>query len=182
MISVWQAGFADIASHFAIRHQVFVEEQGVIVFTDVDAIDQHDDVIHVVAASDSQIAGTVRLYPTDSEGQWKGDRLAVLPKYRASQVGAHLVRFAVRRASERGGREMAASVQVPNTRFFEFLGWRKAGDVGPYYGLPHQPMAIDLQSDRAKATTAKRGHARPTELELQLPVHLADRSPILVAS
>ena len=29
--------------------------------------------------------------------------------------------------------------------FFRRLGWRTYGEVETYAGLPHQPMAIDLQ-------------------------------------
>jgi hypothetical protein len=35
---------------------------------------------------------------------------------------------------------------VPNVVFFRRLGWRLDGDVETYAGLPHQPMAIDLQA------------------------------------
>jgi hypothetical protein len=55
-----------------------------------------------------------------------------------------LVRFAVRTAGERGGRLMVAQVQVPNTRFFERLGWHRDGDPAPMLGVEHQPMAIAL--------------------------------------
>ena len=78
------------------------------------------------------------------DGLWKGDRLAVLPADRALRLGAMLVRFAVRTAGDHGGRLMVAQVQVPNTRFFERLGWRRDGDPAPMLGVEHQPMAIEL--------------------------------------
>ena len=84
----WNAESARAKSwHFSIRHRVFVEEQQVIPITDVDGWDRHPGTVHVVACRDSVVAGTVRLYRTDDEGRWKGDRLAVLPQHRATTVG-----------------------------------------------------------------------------------------------
>jgi putative N-acetyltransferase (TIGR04045 family) len=148
-LSVWRAEGADVAAHLTIRHQVFVEEQGVMVLTDVDEWDRHPGVVHVLGASGDAIGGAVRLYPLDASGpgaggRWKGDRLAVLPAFRASWLGAHLVRFAVATAAAADGTVMEANVQVPNVRFFERLGWERSGDAFSYFGLPHQRMVIDV--------------------------------------
>lgn len=178
-ISCWQAGPADISCHFAIRQRVFVEEQGVMVFTDIDRWDREASTIHVVSAHGSQMAGTVRLYPLADPGQWKGDRLAVLPAHRATLVGARLVRFAVATAAAAGGLEMEASVQVGNTRFFERLGWLRDGPISPYYGLPHQPMKRDLGGISAISDV----HPEFTELHLHgKEGKEVEKSPLLVPS
>jgi putative N-acetyltransferase (TIGR04045 family) len=143
-ISVWRASTKNLAAHFAIRHRVFVNEQGVLVFTDVDRWDAHSQVVHVLAARGHSCAGTVRLYPLDSCGRWRGDRLAVLKQHRSSLVGAQLVRFATVTAAAHGGLLMEASVQLANVTFFERLGWRCDGTVYAYLGLPHQPMVFEL--------------------------------------
>ncbi|MFN3256394.1 MAG: MSMEG_0567/Sll0786 family nitrogen starvation N-acetyltransferase [Ilumatobacter sp.] len=143
-VACWDVDTATTSSHLAIRHRVFVEEQGVMVLTDIDAWDRDITTINVLAAHGREVAGTVRLYDL-GEGRWKGDRLAVLPAHRASMVGACLVRYAVATAAAAGGTSMDASVQVANVSFFERLGWRCDGEVGPYFGLPHQPMVIDLE-------------------------------------
>jgi putative N-acetyltransferase (TIGR04045 family) len=134
---------ASRAAHHAIRHAVFVEEQGVFTLSDLDAHDARDDVIHVLALYDGCPAGTVRLHPT-GPGEWLGDRLAVLPEFRSASIGGPLVRFAVATASARGGRVMHANVQVANERFFHRLGWSTAGEVETYVGHPHVPMSIAL--------------------------------------
>jgi len=147
------------ATHFRIRHQVFVVEQGL--FGDASAggsgagqdRDAHDDdpaTVHVVGLADGVICGTVRLYPlAGTPGRWKGDRLAVLDGHRHQGLGAPLVRFAVATAGRRGGQEMEAYVQPANVRFFEWLGWRPAGGLVTYAGIPHQRMLIGLtQQDR----------------------------------
>jgi putative N-acetyltransferase (TIGR04045 family) len=166
----------EISSHFSIRHRVFVEEQGVMVLTDIDASDRNPSTIHVVAARDDAMAGTVRLYPLDDEGRWKGDRLAVLPAHRASLVGVKLVRYAVSTAAAAGGWEMEATVQVANTAFFQHLGWHCSGPVAAYFGLPHQPMTIDLANVPVVTSV------RPLAARLWPIPDPANHSPLLVAS
>lgn len=135
---------ADVAEHHRIRHAVFVTEQGVFAESDVDAHDAREDVVHVLATIGGQAVGTVRLYPVNAAGLWRGDRLAVLPGRRTAGAGAPLVRFAVATAASRGGVRMVAHVQPPNRRFFEHLGWT-AGGVETYAGIPHLAMTIPLR-------------------------------------
>jgi len=142
---------AERCAHMRIRHQVFVIEQGLFGGacggTGGDDTDVHDDdpaTIHVIGRADETICGTVRLYPIGPGGRWKGDRLAVLAGYRHLGLGAPLVRFAVGTAARLGGREMEAFIQPANVAFFRRLGWRPAGGLVDYAGIPHQRMLIDL--------------------------------------
>jgi putative N-acetyltransferase (TIGR04045 family) len=140
------------AAHFRIRHQVFVVEQGLFGGTsragagrDTDTHDDDPATIHVVGLADGIICGTVRLYPLPGvAGRWKGDRLAVLAGHRHQGLGAPLVRFAVAAAALHGGQEMEAYIQPANVTFFEWLGWRRAGGLVGYAGIPHQLMLIGL--------------------------------------
>jgi putative N-acetyltransferase (TIGR04045 family) len=136
---------AELAEHYALRHRVFVVEQGIF---EADGRDPHDDdagTLHVVGLVDGAVGGAVRLYPLDAAGDlWKGDRLAVLPEHRACHLGARLVRFAVATAGQRGGRRMIAHIQLPNVRFFEHLGWQREGAPAPFHGVEHSLMAIGL--------------------------------------
>jgi putative N-acetyltransferase (TIGR04045 family) len=131
-------------AHLRIRVEVFVGEQGLFEVTDRDAHDDDPMTLHVLGLCGGELAGTVRLYPLPEPGRWKGDRLAVLPRFRQHGVGAPLVRFAVRTAAELGGREMEAQIQLANVAFFERLGWRRLGEAADYCGRPHQRMVIDL--------------------------------------
>jgi putative N-acetyltransferase (TIGR04045 family) len=139
---------ATTAEHQAIvrgiRHQVFVVEQRLFTGSDQDVHDDDPQTRHVLGLLGDLIVGTVRLYPIDGSGQWKGDRLAVLPAYRHTRLGRPLVNFAVRTAGEAGGDVMLAHVQPQNVAFFERLGWRCVGEPAPYVGVMHQQMAIDL--------------------------------------
>jgi putative N-acetyltransferase (TIGR04045 family) len=134
---------SSLDEHLAVRHQVFVVQQGLFDQTDVDMRDSCDDTLHAVALVEGSVVGTVRLYPL-GDGLWKGDRLAVLPSARVHRLGAALVQFAVATAGSLGGSRMVAQVQVSNVRFFERLGWVRDGEAGLYHGAMHQPMAIAL--------------------------------------
>ena len=68
----------------------------------------------------------------------------MLAGYRHLGLGAPLVRFAVGSAARLGGREMEAFIQPGNVAFFRWLGWRTAGGLADYAGIPHQRMLIDL--------------------------------------
>jgi len=131
------------AQHFAIRHEVFVEEQAIFTGSDRDSYDDGESVVRLLGFCDGVVAGSVRLFDLDPvAGLWQGDRLAVLPAYRLRGVGAPLVRCAVAAAAVHGGRLMQAHIQLNNVSFFERLGWTRAGATELYAGLVHQPMNI----------------------------------------
>jgi putative N-acetyltransferase (TIGR04045 family) len=130
-------------AHFAVRHAVFVDEQEMFAVDDRDERDDGGATLHAIGIFGARVAGAVRLYPLGG-GDWKGDRLAVLPEARHGSLGARLVRFAVATAGARGGTRMVAMIQLPNVAFFESLGWARDGDAVAFHGRPHQPMAIPL--------------------------------------
>ena len=133
--------------HLAIRHQVFVEEQGVFTESDLDLRDAEETTVAVLGYADGIAVGTVRLFPLDpARGRWQGDRLAVMSAYRTHGVGAPLVQYAVATAGARGGRTMVAHIQLDNVAFFRRLGWAPMDQPEMYAGRPHQPMCIDLPS------------------------------------
>ncbi len=134
--------------HLAIRHDVFVDEQGIFEETDEDIRDGEPDTIHLIGLINGRTVGAVRLYPLDARHeQWQGDRLAVLQRYRSSHLGIELVQEAVARATANGGLAMHAHIQLPNVRFFECLGWYPDGPIENYMGLLHQQMVIDLSQN-----------------------------------
>jgi putative N-acetyltransferase (TIGR04045 family) len=136
----------DLAAHREIRRAVFVAEQHVFADSDADGRDASPGTLHVLGLVDGVPAGSVRLFPLDADGDWQGDRLAVLPPFRTSGLGAPLVRFAVATAAALGGRRMIAHVQPPNRTFFRRLGWTQRGEPELYVGIPHLLMDIDLRA------------------------------------
>jgi putative N-acetyltransferase (TIGR04045 family) len=135
-----------LKAHFAVRRAVFVDEQDMFAVDDRDERDDVGATLHAIGIFGARVAGAVRLYPLGGGGggDWKGDRLAVLPEARHGSLGARLVRYAVATAGARGGTRMVAMIQLPNVAFFESLGWVRDGDAVAFHGRPHQPMAIAL--------------------------------------
>lgn len=134
--------------HWRIRREVFVREQGVFDADDLDRFDRREETVHALGLCGPVAVGTVRFYPLDEPGLWKGDRLAVLPRFRRFGLGGPLVRFAVRTAGMLGGKQMIAYIQPQNVAVFEHLGWIGTGPLVDYVGQPHQKMVIDLGADR----------------------------------
>jgi putative N-acetyltransferase (TIGR04045 family) len=130
------------AGHFRVRHEVFVEEQGLFAGTDRDRWDE--TALHAIAVAGGEVVGAVRLYPLDEAGLWQGDRLSVSATARKLRTGGPLVRFAVKTAGELGGHLMIARIQEPIVPLFRFLGWERVGGLIDYRGLPHQRMTIPL--------------------------------------
>lgn len=137
------SGPAELAEHHRIRRAVFVSEQGLFCGSDRDGHDAESTTVHALGFVDGDPAGTVRFYPL-SGTLWHGDRLAVLPEFRHSQIGMRLVRLAVALAGERGGTRMRARVQLANVHFFEYLGWSPTAPPADHLGVPHQWMTIPL--------------------------------------
>ena len=135
------ASAQDLEGHFRVREQVFVTEQRIFVGSDRDGVDDDTRTCHAVASYENTIVGAVRFYPTNDDGTWIGDRLAVDQAWRVHLVGMDLVHFAVTTAGAMGGRLMRAHIQTPNVRFFERLGWNREGDVHEFLGVPHQDMS-----------------------------------------
>lgn len=136
---------AELEAAHALRHRVFVEEQGLFAQSDRD---RHDPAsIHLVARREGGVVGTVRVYPVEGEeAAWVGGRLAVARGERAGGAGEALVREAVRTVRRRGCRRFTASIQEANVAWFRHLGWRPRGEPFLLQGRPHQLMQADLSS------------------------------------
>ncbi len=127
----------------AVRHRVFVEEQGIVSGSDRDQQDQRS--IHLVAVSGGQIVGTVRVYQREDQPEsWVGGRLAVEKAHRKTGAGAALVKEAMRTVRRRGCTHFTAEIQEANVPFFERLGWRQEGGRYEIHGWVHQHMVADL--------------------------------------
>lgn len=135
-----------LAEYWALRAQVFANEQGL--FQEADR-DEHDDVaLPIVAMSTTagmldQVVGTVRVYHAVAD-TWFGGRLAVLPEYRRQgEVGTALIRTAVGGARGLGCRRFLATVQEDNVRYFERHNFRVL-EALTVRGRPHRLMEADV--------------------------------------
>ncbi len=133
----------ELARALAIRHQVFVREQGIVKRTDQDQEDRRS--IHLVAEHQGEIVGTVRVFQTrEGRNQWVGGRLAVAREHRSSGAGQLLVRYAMLTVKREGCTRFLATVQQKNVPFFQYIGWRKEGEPFDLHDWPHQLMVADL--------------------------------------
>lgn len=151
--------------YLAVRHAIFVEEQGLFHGTDVDEHDRNAIPIIAVDTQTGVVAGAVRCYPA-SDDIWYGGRLAVLQPFRhsAASIGANLCRVAEATVIAHGCRQFLAYIQSQNVRFFQRLGWRVIGEPVNYHGQPHQLMQASL--------AAAQPHIEPPTMAIQQVAHV----------
>jgi len=131
----------EIAAHFSIRKNVFVQEQAIFRDSDEDEFDKQ--AIPLICRVDGHVAGTVRVYPV-SGSTWVGGRLAVLKEFRAFGIGSLLVKAAVETVKEQGCTEFLAHIQPQNVRLFKKLGWLPTGNTEIVNDLMHHEMRANL--------------------------------------
>jgi putative N-acetyltransferase (TIGR04045 family) len=137
---------AQKAGCFALRRQVFCQEQKIFENDDHDAIDGS---CILLAASQcmfghaDDVVGTVRIHEPEP-GLWWGSRLAVAKRHRRiGGLGPALIRLAVGTAKHRGAECFLAHVQSQNLRLFQSLHWSVL-DHKTIHGLPHYLMRADI--------------------------------------
>ncbi|MGW4161039.1 GNAT family N-acetyltransferase [Streptomyces sp. NPDC004788] len=138
---------ADRDACFAVRREVFVEEQGVPQEIEYDTYDE--TAVHVLAIrADGLPLGTGRLlFGADAVGKTGADasvgslgRLAVSKAARGLGVGAALVRAIEDAARERGLAAVDLHAQTQALGFYERLGYAAYGPEFPDAGMPHRAM------------------------------------------
>ncbi|MFC7791747.1 MULTISPECIES: GNAT family N-acetyltransferase [Streptomyces] len=140
-------GDEDREACFAVRREVFVEEQGVPRELEYDTYDA--TAVHVLAVrADGLPLGTGRLlHGADALGKTGADasvgslgRLAVAKAARGLGVGAALVRGIEDAARERGLTAVDLHAQTHALGFYERLGYEAYGPEFPDAGIPHRAM------------------------------------------
>lgn len=133
-VLIVRAEGADLTAYWRLRHEVFVDEQGLFAGSDLDGIDGEPSTVVLVARDSAEdVVGGVRLSPVGGDvdaGWWAGSRLVVRSDHRRRDlVGAGLVRAACAVVEEAGALRFDATVQRGARRFFEHLGWVAIGDT-----------------------------------------------------
>ncbi|WP_030693468.1 GNAT family N-acetyltransferase [Streptomyces globisporus] len=146
-------GDEDREACFAVRREVFVEEQGVPQEIEYDTYDA--TAVHVLAVgADGLPLGTGRLlHGADAVGKTGADasvgslgRLAVAKAARGLGVGAALVRAVEDVARERGLSAVDLHAQTHALGFYERLGYVAYGPEFPDAGMPHRAMRKALRA------------------------------------
>ncbi|MEW1696158.1 GNAT family N-acetyltransferase [Streptomyces sp. NPDC093249] len=140
-------GAEDREACFAVRREVFVEEQGVPGELEYDTFDA--TAVHLLAVgADGLPLGTGRLlHGADATGRTGADasvgslgRLAVVRAARGLGVGAALVRGIEDAARERGLAAVDLHAQTHALGFYERLGYTAYGPEFPDADMPHRAM------------------------------------------
>ena len=129
-------GDSERAAALALRHEVFVGEQGVPVELE---IDEHDDTaLHLVALQDGRLVGTCRLVRDGAKAKF--GRLVVARDARGAGIGSALLDEAERRARAAGAQQMVLTAQLAAMRLYERAGYTARGEVFLDAGIEHMTM------------------------------------------
>jgi len=118
----------------AIRHEVFVEEQGVP--REIE-LDEHDpQCLHAIAHDETGLqVGTGRLLPDGHIG-----RMAVRRAWRGRGIGGAILERLIEAARVRGDLEVVLSAQVHALDFYRAYGFAEEGSPYVEAGIAHQAM------------------------------------------
>lgn len=129
-----------MAEIYAIRREVFVDEQGLTQNVRDDPDDRFG--LHVMAAVDGAIAGTGRVtfYGDEAQIVW----VAVRKPYRRRGVGHAIMDHLIRLSREHGARVVTLNAQTHALHFYESLGFEPIGRRFYMGHIEHQYMSLDL--------------------------------------
>ncbi|HYD47034.1 MAG TPA: GNAT family N-acetyltransferase [Terriglobales bacterium] len=121
---------------FAIRREVFIDEQRVQADEEFDEYDA--TATHVLAFCDGEPAGTGRV--VFHSGWAKIGRMAVRARYRRRGVGRAILTLLIETATRRGYSDLRLHAQTRAIPFYEALGFCAFGEEFDEAGIPHRAM------------------------------------------
>ncbi len=124
---------------YALRFEVFVDEQKVPPEIELDAEDAH--ATHIIAESDGIAIGCARVILTENDAHI--GRLAVKASFRSSGVGSAICKFIIDDCRERGIKHIWLNSQLHAVEFYRRLGFQPQGDIFTEAGIKHIQMSID---------------------------------------
>lgn len=133
----------ETAAYFALRRDIFTEEQKLFQSDDTDDLDSIAYPIIAVETTTQKVVGVVRIYEPEP-GIWYGGRLGTHIQYRRGwQIGKGLIEQAVTTAHAWGCTQFLATVQLQNVRFFQRLHWHSLEEI-VICDRAHHLMQADL--------------------------------------
>ncbi|MEE2810216.1 MAG: GNAT family N-acetyltransferase [Pseudomonadota bacterium] len=131
----------DLEACLKLRFEVFVDEQGVPVEEERDALD--DSATHLLALQDGTPVGTARIVFQDDTA--KIGRVCVVKTARGTGLGAKLIEACVNVARNQAGITRAKlGAQTHAIGFYEKLGFEVYGPVYLDAGIDHRDMVKPL--------------------------------------
>ncbi|WP_299413972.1 GNAT family N-acetyltransferase [uncultured Sulfitobacter sp.] len=126
----------DTAACYALRHTVFVVEQGYTAEGEVDELDPLSH--HLLALDRGTPIATARVFIDGLTA--KIGRVCVLKPHRGNGLGADLIRAAVALSKENGAQRAILGAQAHAVSFYEKLGFVPYDPPYDDEGEPHQMM------------------------------------------
>ncbi len=123
---------------FALRTEVFVDEQHVPPELELDAEDAH--ALHIIAQEDGVTIGCARVILSERDAHI--GRLAVKKSHRGNGVGSAICRFIIDTCHKRGYTRIWLNSQLRAVGFYEKLGFSPKGEVFTEAGIEHIEMEI----------------------------------------
>lgn len=131
---------------FAIRKEVFVQEQNVPEENEMDEFDSIDAPCeHILILDRGKPVGTGRIRWVDGFG--KLERICVLKPYRKLGIGKIIVQELEKIAKEKGVKKVKLHSQTHANRFYEKLGYAIQSDVFYEEGIPHNLMVKTINDE-----------------------------------
>jgi predicted GNAT family N-acyltransferase len=128
---------------YAIRHAVFVEEQGISADLEIDDYDSIAE--HALAYVDGQCVATARIYLDEQNpSKAKIGRMAVLKEFRGQGIGTALLGEAIRAGMMQGASVFELHAQQSAVPFYAKLQFKPDGAIFDEVGIPHQCMRLVL--------------------------------------
>jgi predicted GNAT family N-acyltransferase len=125
---------------YAIRTEVFVEEQGVPAEAEID--EYEEAARHVLVLYDGEAAGTGRV--RELGGVAKLERICVKAKFRKHGIGAAIMEGLEAIAREQGLTGAKLHAQTQAAPFYEKAGYKIDSDVFMEENIPHVRMIKSL--------------------------------------
>ena len=126
---------------FAIRREVFVEEQKVPLEIELD--EHEDEALHFLALHDKKSIGTARVLLKDDGLVAKIGRVAVLASHRGQGVGLAIMQAVEADPIVREAARLVLHSQTHALPFYKKLGYQISGEEFIEDGIPHYFMSKD---------------------------------------
>ena len=129
---------SDIEKVYALRHEVFVNEQNVPPELELDEEDKH--AIHIIAVENGAAVGCARVLFGEDGGHI--GRLAVKREKRGQGIGKEICLFIIELCRERGYKRVWLNSRLHAVGFYEKLGFTRRGETFFEAGIEHIEMEL----------------------------------------
>ena len=150
--SAFIPGTEDLAEPFAIRREVFIEEQNVPEDEEFDGFDSQ--ALHLMVYVDEAPAATGRIWHDDAG--FRIGRLAVRKVFRGQKIGDLALRLLIYKAFASGAESININAQTYIMPLYRKFGFKEFGEEFIEAGIPH--MAMRVNKDEVKYPSECCGH------------------------